>query len=130
MNIYLEIINSYISQGLVKWKSSYPQYKTYVSIGSGKGLSPVQHQAITWANIDTVSIEPLGANWDMNKNTEVSFTKIHLEISAVICSHFDLGLDMLTLYVLNFSQGTETYIYILCHSSKLIWHRKLKSFLK
>ena len=31
----------------------------------------------------------------------------------------------LTLYVLNFSEGTKTYIYILCHSSTLIWHRYL-----
>ena len=36
----------------------------------------------------------------------------------------------LTLYVLNFSEGTKTYICILCHPSTLIWHRYLKSFLK
>ena len=30
---------------------------------------------------------------------------------------------LLTLYVLNFSEGTWTYIYILCHSSTLIRHR-------
>ena len=32
---------------------------------------------------------------------------------------------MLTLYVLNFSEGTKTYtcIHILCHSSTLTWHR-------
>ena len=34
-----------------------------------------------------------------------------------------------TLYVLNFSEGTKTYIYILCHSSTLVWHRYLKFFL-
>ena len=37
---------------------------------------------------------------------------------------------MLTLHVLNFSEGTKTYIYILYHSSTLTWHRELKSFLK
>ena len=36
----------------------------------------------------------------------------------------------LTLYVLNFSEGTYTYICILCHFSTLIWHRYLKQFLK
>ena len=30
---------------------------------------------------------------------------------------------LLTLYVLCFSEGTKTYIYILCHSSTLTWHR-------
>ena len=34
------------------------------------------------------------------------------------------------IYVLIFSEGTKTYIYILCHYSTLIWHRYLKSFLK
>ena len=39
----------------------------------------------------------------------------------------------LTLYMLNCSEGTKTYIYfiyILCQSSTLTWHRKLKSSLK
>ena len=31
--------------------------------------------------------------------------------------------ELLTLYVLNFSEGTKTYIYILCHCSTLIWHK-------
>ena len=29
-----------------------------------------------------------------------------------------------------FFRGNTKYIYVLCHSSKLIWHRKLKYFLK
>ena len=35
----------------------------------------------------------------------------------------------LTLDVLNLTKETKTYIYILCHSSILAWHRLLKSFL-
>ena len=35
-----------------------------------------------------------------------------------------------TLYVQNFSGEHKTYIYILCHSSTLIWHRWLKPYLK
>ena len=38
--------------------------------------------------------------------------------------------QVLTLYVLIFSEWTWTCLYILCHSSTLIWHRHLKSFLK
>ena len=33
-----------------------------------------------------------------------------------------------TFHVLHFSEGTETYIYILCNYSTLIWHGYLKSF--
>ena len=36
---------------------------TWVSIGSGNGLSPVRRQAITWATADLLSIEPLGTNF-------------------------------------------------------------------
>ena len=35
---------------------------TWVSIGSGNGLSPVRRQAITWINTDLLSIGPLGTN--------------------------------------------------------------------
>ena len=35
------------------------------------------------------------------------------------------GRTRLTLYVLNFSEGTKTYIYVLCNSSSLTWHRWL-----
>ena len=38
--------------------------------------------------------------------------------------------DDLTLYELNFAEGSYAYIYISCHYSTLIWHRYLKSFLK
>ena len=41
-----------------------------------------------------------------------------------------LCICVLTICVLFLSNGTQTYIYILCHSSKMIWHRQLKSFLK
>ena len=37
---------------------------------------------------------------------------------------------LLTLCMLNFSDWTKTYIYILCHSSILTCHRLLKSFLE
>ena len=37
---------------------------------------------------------------------------------------------MLTLCVLNFADGTKTYIYILCHYSTLTRHEQLKYFIK
>ena len=36
---------------------------TCVNIGSGNGLSPERHQAITWINDDLSSIELLGTNF-------------------------------------------------------------------
>ena len=38
--------------------------------------------------------------------------------------------EILTLYMLNFTEGTKTCIYILCNSSTLTSHRLLKFFLK
>ena len=35
----------------------------WVSFGSGNGLLPVGHQAITWTNPDLLSIGPLGTNF-------------------------------------------------------------------
>ena len=35
----------------------------WASIGSGYGLSPVRHQAITWTSADLLSIELLGTNF-------------------------------------------------------------------
>ena len=34
----------------------------WVNIGSGNGLLPVRHQAITWTNAGLLSIVPLGTN--------------------------------------------------------------------
>ena len=42
----------------------------------------------------------------------------------------ELGEDWLTLYMINFSEGTKTFIHILCYSPTLTWHRWLESFLK
>ena len=40
-----------------------------------------------------------------------------------LCWQFSNKVNYLTLHMLNFSEETKTYIYILCHSSKLPWHR-------
>ena len=43
-------------------------------LGSGDGFSPVWRQAITWSNVDLLSIGALGTNFSeiLNRNTELS----------------------------------------------------------
>ena len=57
----------------------------WVNIGSGNGLSPVRRQAITWTNVDFLSIGPLGTNFSeiWIKIQNFSFVKMHLKISFV-----------------------------------------------
>ena len=52
------------------------------SIGSGNGLSPVQHQAITWTNADLLSVGLLGTNFSEIWIVILSFSvqKIHLKM--------------------------------------------------
>ena len=52
-----------------------------------------------------------------------------LNINGILWHSFPGNIN-LTLYMLNFRREHKTYIYILCHSSTLIWHTWLKSFLK
>ena len=47
----------------------------WVSIDSGNGLFPVQHQAITWTNADLLSIEPFGRKL---REIESKFIAFHL----------------------------------------------------
>ena len=55
----------------------------WVSIGTGKGLSPVRHQDITWTNADLLSIVPLGANFSeiLIRIQSFSFKNMCLKIS-------------------------------------------------
>ena len=66
-----------------------PQCRIYatmnwVSTGSGNGLSPVRHQAITRTNAGIFSIGLLGANINENriKIQNFSFMKMHLKMSS------------------------------------------------
>ena len=53
----------------------------WVSIGSGNGLSPVWHEAITWTNAGLLSIGPLGTNSSeiLIKIQNFSLMKMHLK---------------------------------------------------
>ena len=55
------------------------------SLGSGNGLSPVQRQAITWTNVDLLSIRPFWTNFSeiQIKIQDFSFMKMHLKMLSV-----------------------------------------------
>ena len=57
----------------------------WVSIGSGNGLSPVLHQAITQTNADILSIGLLETNFNeiLIDIHDFSFMKMHLKMSSV-----------------------------------------------
>ena len=58
------------------------------NIGSGKGLSPVRRQAITWTSVDLLLIGPLG-NLNPNSNIfiqENAFKKVVYEMAALLPS--------------------------------------------
>ena len=42
-----------------------------VNIGSGNGLSPAWHQAITWTSSDILSIAPNKLQWNFYQNIEI-----------------------------------------------------------
>ena len=71
----------------------------WVSIGSGNGLLPVWHQAITWTKADLFSIGHLGTNFSgiRIKIQNFSFMKMHLKMPSVKWRPFCPGGDELTL---------------------------------
>ena len=46
----------------------------WARITSGNGLSPVRRQAITWTNVDLLSIGPLGTSFSENWITILTFS--------------------------------------------------------
>ena len=59
---------------------------TWVSTGSGNGLSPVRHQAIPWTNAGLLSIGLLEGNFSEIRIVILlfSFKKLHLQLSSAI----------------------------------------------
>ena len=68
-------------------------------IGSDNGLSPGRRQAITWTNVETLLIEPLGTNFNemLIEIHTLSLRKIHLKMSSGKWRPFCLGLNVLRL---------------------------------
>ena len=80
-------------------------------IGSDNGLSPCRRQAITWTNVGILLIGPLGTNLSemLIKIHTFSFKKIHLKTSSGKWRPFCLGLNVLTLIVVEWK---ETHMII------------------
>ena len=89
------------------WISSWPVNSSppsaaymsvnWVSIGSHNGLAPNRRQAITWTNVDLLSIGPSGTNFSENwiEIQTFSFKKMCLKVSSVKYRPFCLGLNVL-----------------------------------
>ena len=73
------------SYNFAKAKSAAYALANWVINGSGNGLSPVRHQAITWTNADILSIRPLGTNFTEIRITihNFSFMKMHMKMLFV-----------------------------------------------
>ena len=95
-------------------------------IGSDNGLSPCLRQAIIWTNAGTLLIGPWGTNFGeiLIGTRAFSFKKLHLKTSSAKWRLFCLGLNELTLVMLDFF-GNFYYMYF----STLSFHSYLKSFL-
>ena len=76
---HLPLVHIYAS---VNWRST----------GSGNGLLPVRHQAITWTSADLFSIGPLGANFSEIWNLVFIF-KIYLKYFSFVSYHESYGKD-------------------------------------
>ena len=83
-------------------------------IVSDNGLSPGRRQAIIWNNAGILLIGPLGTNFSgiLIQIHAFSFKKIRLKMSSAKCCSFLLGLNVLTLDMLNFLKGYKWYIHI------------------
>ena len=87
-------------------------------IGSDNGLSPGRRQAITWINVGTLLIGPLGTNFSemlIGIHT-FSFKKIHLKMSSGKWRPIRLGLNMLIPYILPSHTHKDTHIHIHTHT--------------
>ena len=69
----------------------------WVIITSDNGLSPMRCQAITWTNVDLLSIGPMGTNFSeiRIKIKQFSFTKMNLKMPFANWRPFCLSLNML-----------------------------------
>ena len=120
------------SQLLTHWgRATHTCVGKLTIIGSDNGLSPGRRQAIIWTSAGILLIGPLGTNFNeiLIGIQTVSFKKIHLKMLSGKRRPFCLGLNVLTLYMLNYFEETEKYIFVLCHFWSQRWLRLLKAFL-
>ena len=55
----------------------------WIIIISGKGLSLVQHQAITWSNAELLEIGLKEKKYNFDYITNISFMKMHFKMSVI-----------------------------------------------
>ena len=84
----------------LRWRRSlthWGQVTHLCMIGSDKGLSPEQRQAIIWTNAGILLIGPLGTNFSeiLIATETFSFKKMHLKMSSGKCRSFCFGLNVL-----------------------------------
>ena len=70
------------------------------TIGSDKGLSPGQRQAIIWTNAEILLIGPLGTNFSEIQIEILTFSikKMRLKVSSAKCRPFCLVLNVLIVW--------------------------------
>ena len=90
-------------------------------ICSDNGLSPGQHQAITWTNVGILLIGPLGTNFSemLIEIRTFSFKKIHLKMSSGKWRPFCLGLNVLRTDILHCTRSQVTKA-LWAHNSNLV----------
>ena len=106
---------------------------TWVIIGSGNGLSPIWCQAITWTNVNFLSIDPSGTNFSeiLIKTHNFSFMKMHLKMSSVKWQPFCPGRDELTECALAYyserarSEHLFLHVYLIFHTYCSIYPFKI-----
>ena len=86
-------------------------------IGSDNGLSPYRRQAIIWTNAGILIIGPLGTNFSeiLIEILTFSFKKMHLKVPSAKRRPFCLGLNVLTLDMLNYFKGYKICTHISNH---------------
>ena len=90
-------------------------------VGSNNGLSPGRRQTIIWANAAILLIGPLETNFIeiLNELQTLTLKKIRLKISSVKCCPFRLGLNVLTLNLLD-AFKMQNYIFYHFSTAKLL----------
>ena len=90
----------------------YKWVDTLAIIGSDNGLSPLQHQTITYTNNGPLLIWPLGTNFSgiLIKIQQNSFNKINFIMSSAKLQSFCLSLNVFKHYVFKFMAIVIAYI--------------------
>ena len=92
----------------------------WVRLGSGNGLLPIRHQAITWTNADTVNWTPRNKLW--NQNTKFFINENAIE--HVVCKRAAILSGGDDLKIMCYINVLTTYIFTVKLTSryKIRWN--------